>query len=129
MQLALIVIQLALISVAFGLCGFLFLTLKRELHRSERKLRSESAALTAQVDSLAQQLEQWRKEVESIPAGPAVQPGSGINLNKRTKALRMLRMGEGPGQIAATLSMPRKEIQLLVKVQKMIAEATAAPTS
>ena len=46
---------------------------------------------------------------------------SGLNLSKRTQALRMAARGETPEHIAAALSLPDSEVQLLLKVQRMVA--------
>ncbi len=50
---------------------------------------------------------------------------AGMNLNNRIHALRMLRRGEDIGHIAAALGVPRKEVELLIRVQA-IGKARAA---
>jgi hypothetical protein len=39
-----------------------------------------------------------------------------LNLNRRTQVIRMSRRGEPSASIAAALSIPRKEVELLLKV-------------
>lgn len=42
---------------------------------------------------------------------------AGLNLSKRVHALRMLRRGEDVSHVAAALGVPRKEVELLIRVQ------------
>ena len=44
----------------------------------------------------------------------------GLNLSKRSQALRMHRRGEAPAQIAAALNIPSQEVELLIKVQRIV---------
>jgi hypothetical protein len=50
---------------------------------------------------------------------------AGLNLNKRVHAMRMLRRGEDVGHIAAALGVPRREVELMIRVQS-IGKAKAA---
>jgi hypothetical protein len=47
-------------------------------------------------------------------------PKAGFNLSKRSQALRMHRRGEAPGHIASTLELPRQEVELLLKVHRIV---------
>jgi hypothetical protein len=47
---------------------------------------------------------------------------SGMNLNKRTQALRQYRLGQPSGEIAKTLDMPRAEVDLLLKVHRIVSQ-------
>jgi hypothetical protein len=51
---------------------------------------------------------------------PAGIPRAGFNLSKRSQALRMHRRGEAPAQIAAALELPRQEVELLLKVHRIV---------
>jgi hypothetical protein len=44
----------------------------------------------------------------------------GINLSRRSQALRMHRKGDRPEQIAAALEVPRQEVELLLKVHQIV---------
>lgn len=44
---------------------------------------------------------------------------AGLNLSKRVHALRMLRRGEDVSHVAAALGVPRKEVELLIRVQSI----------
>lgn len=53
---------------------------------------------------------------------------SGLNLNRRVQAVRLLRRGEDIGHVCAALGVPRREIELLVRVQRLAAERSASLT-
>jgi len=52
-------------------------------------------------------------------------PRSGMNLNKRIQAGRLLRRGEDVSHVAAALGVQRREIELLMRVQKLSAQRAA----
>jgi hypothetical protein len=81
-------------------------------YRLVRGAEQRSAAARAECN-LA--LESMRKEasVQAIPK-------PGLNLSKRSQALRMRRRGESTAQIAASLDVPRQEIDLLLKVHEIV---------
>ena len=82
--------------------------------QSEAALR----ALRESLNALAAQL----REVQEQPAlmvAPAV-PKPGLNLSKRSQALRMHRRGDSPEQIAAALDVPVQEVELLLKVHRIV---------
>ena len=75
-------------------------------------LRDTVAALAAQVHELQ----------KSPPVGvlePAL-PRPGLNLSKRSQALRLHRRGESAEKIAAELQLPRQEVDLLLKVHRIV---------
>jgi hypothetical protein len=43
-----------------------------------------------------------------------------MNLSKRSQVLRMHRRGDPPDQIATSLAVPRQEVELLLKVQRIV---------
>jgi len=59
------------------------------------------------------------EERAGIPIGaPSVK--ASLNLNKRTQVLRMSRRGERSENIAASLSLPRREVELLLKIHSLV---------
>jgi uncharacterized NAD-dependent epimerase/dehydratase family protein len=54
-----------------------------------------------------------------VPPSPA---RSGLNLSKRTQVLRMHRAGQDVDGIAASLALPRAEVELLIKVHRIVVE-------
>jgi hypothetical protein len=114
------------ILIAAGLLSTLalFTTLKREIlryaNRDKRRLENMMERLI---------------EAERVPEPAALaEPGialvpapmhGGLNLSKRVHAMRMLRRGEDVAHIAAALGVPRREVELMIRVQS-IGKARAA---
>jgi DNA-binding NarL/FixJ family response regulator len=72
----------------------------------------------------AQSLETDLREVER-QTGMLVAPAparSGLNLSKRTHVLRMHRAGQDSAGIAAALALPRSEVELLIKVHRIVVD-------
>ena len=89
--------------------------------RAEGRRSGEEAviqALRAEVEECARRL----RELEQRPASPEIPigPRAGLNLTKRSQALRLHRRGESPAQIAASLDIPRQEVDLLLKVHRIV---------
>jgi len=83
--------------------------------------RSEAAleAMRREMAALVERLEDARPGVDAV-APAAVRPG--FNLSKRSQALRMNRRGDAPERIAAALSVPCQEVDLLLKVHRKLVE-------
>ena len=83
--------------------------------------RSDAAVgvLQQKLDELEQQLEDLRRHASAAPVA-ANAPRACLNLDKRSQALRMHRRGEGPPAIAAALGIPLPEVQLLLKVHRIV---------
>jgi hypothetical protein len=97
---------------ALGLAAtlLLFLGLKREIHaRSVRERK--------RVNGLLERMREPEPEPASAPP-----MRSGLNLNLRVQALRLLRRGEDIDRVAQVLSVPRCEIALLARVQEIAAQ-------
>ncbi len=86
----------------------LFLTLKYEIYglarRQKMRIEAEHAPRPAE------------EEAEVVVPAPL---GAGLNLSKRVHALRMLRRGEDVSHVAAALGVPRREVELLIRVQSI----------
>jgi hypothetical protein len=74
-------------------------------------LRERLDVLTAQVRELERQ--------PAVTLTPGL-PKPGMNVVKRSQALRMHRRGDRPEQIAAALDLPRQEVDLLLKVHSIV---------
>ena len=83
-----------------------------------QRARSDAAieSVKQTLDSLASQLDELQKQAATAP----VIPKAAFNLSKRSQALRMHRRGEAPDQIAALLDVPLQEIDLLLKVHRIV---------
>jgi len=110
-------------AVAIGMvsCLFLFASVQYDLRLGEARSKKKLAALesdwNAKLEVLGERWEELSRVSELlVPPSP---PRSGLNLNKRSQALQMLRRGETPEEIAATLAIPQNEVELLEKVQRI----------
>jgi hypothetical protein len=103
----LLLIQDSLVALALAAVLYLFLGLKRETLKHSRRI----AALTRQL----REIEARGPETVFLPGVPR----SGLNLNKRVQATRLLRRGEDTSHVAAALGVPQTEVELLVRVQAM----------
>ena len=92
--------------------------IKRQKNSESVRDHSDVDAVRTSVDALAAQIH----DLQSHPP-VAVAPGlpkPGMNLNKRSQALRMHRRGETADRIAAALELPRQEVELLIKVHRVV---------
>jgi hypothetical protein len=112
-----------LIALSMGSSIVLFLTLKKDIRRSENRHRRQQVLLQESFDRVEAGMETMKATVQEMEekATNLVAPSparSGMNLNKRAQATRMFRRGDRPEQIAAALGLPQSEIDLLLKVQE-----------
>jgi hypothetical protein len=107
---------LALIASGCVVCLSVFLALKGEI----RKLRSRMANqdLSIKMEEMNTRLRDAEERAGMLVAPAPIR--SGLNLNKRSQAIRMSRRGERPDAIAASLSLPRRQVDLLLKVHGMV---------
>jgi hypothetical protein len=84
------------------------------------------AGLKWELIGLAERLSAVEASVSSVAEPKEVSSGvsvrSGMNLNKRTQALRQYRQGQPSGDIAKTLDMPKAEVDLLLKVHRIVSQ-------
>lgn len=86
---------------------------------SASQLGAAVEAVERAVESLSEEVRELRQSPPSTtPEGGAARPG--LNLSKRSQALRMHRRGEPPEQIAAALAVSRQEVDLLLKVHRIV---------
>jgi len=90
-----------------------------EKETAERRQAHDAALdeLRRTADGLAAKIEEVRQQAA---APPQIAPRSGLNLGKRSQALRMHRRGDSADQIAASLEVPRQEVDLLLKVHRIV---------
>jgi hypothetical protein len=105
--------------IAAGLLSTLalFMTLKREIRRQaeRQKTRIEEMVVRLTQAELAPQPIVQELAMPFLPASLR----AGLNLNKRVHAMRMMRRGEDVSHVAAALGVPRREVELLVRVQSI----------
>ena len=119
--------QYGVAGLGLGFCLYLFLTLKCEMRALEKRGRARESTLEGAVAAVRATLEEARGELRNLQeqAGMLVPPApakSGLNLNKRGQVLQMYRRGQAPEQIARSLGLPLTEIDLLIKVHRIVLE-------
>jgi len=112
----------AVVALALAACLASFMSTRAEVWRLRQTADASQDAIKRQVEEMQSQftaIAQSRPEpVVEAPARPlSLRPG--LNLTRRTQALRMRRRGESAESIAAALSAPRNEIELLLKIYEM----------
>jgi hypothetical protein len=75
-------------------------------------------SLRSDLDGLAAQIHRLQELQAQIPVAAPVR--GGLNLGKRSQALRLHRHGNPPEQIATMLEIPLQEVQLLLKVHQIV---------
>lgn len=120
--------------LAVALCLYLFVTVKAQMRALERCMRREREELEAQVRvaleaagdgrEALREIEQAVEELREANAArpPTAPPRPGINLNVRSQVLRRHRQGEQPVEIARSLGLPQTEVDLLLKVNRLMME-------
>ena len=110
-----------LIGMNSVLCLFFFLCLDHELRITNLRWKRRQTAQESATGELKTQVAQLSARVRDAEerAGvlvPPIAPKSGFNLNKRSQVIRMSRRGEQAEKIAASLNLPQREVELLLKV-------------
>ncbi len=120
-----------LIGINSVLCLVFFLCLDHEVRimnlRWKRRQTSQESATKELKDQMAELsarlLDAEQRTGLLVPPMPT---RSGLNLNTRTQAIRMSRHGDQPQKIAASLHLPQREVELLLKVHEGTAVYSAA---
>jgi hypothetical protein len=99
----------------------LFLSLKREIRDRDRHREEAGRELTETFNALAVRVHELEQDAVQ-PGASAICVTASMNVTKRTHALRRMRQGERPEQIASALNVPLAEIELLAKVNRMVSE-------
>jgi hypothetical protein len=95
----------------------LFLTLKRDIRRLVFRQKTRIEDMMARLEEASRPpAEPVAEEAVTFVPAPL---RAGLNLNKRVHAMRMLRRGEDIAHIAAALGVPRREVELLIRVQSI----------
>jgi hypothetical protein len=75
-------------------------------------------SLRSDLDGLAAQIHRLQ---EFPPQNPVAAPvRGGLNMGKRSQALRLHRHGNPPAQIASMLDIPLQQVELLLKVHQIV---------
>ncbi len=109
-----VLVPYASIVLGLTLTLVLFCSVKIEMRRSARRERRR-------VDDLLERLQ--HDSAAQGPPEPVFVPVAGrpgLNIHRRVHVMRLLRKGETPSHIAATLGIPQKEVELLIRVQEIV---------
>ena len=117
-----------------GACVWLFVLMKAELRGGDKRSRRRAEALEGGLNAvrvslanLSKRLEETERQAGLLAPPPPTR--SGFNLSKRSQAIRMSRRGETPSQISAALELPQGEVDLLLKVHRLVVSLPVTPTA
>jgi hypothetical protein len=82
------------------------------------ELHAAIAAFERALDAHAGRISDLEHQPQ--PAAAPAAPLAGLNLTKRSQALRMHRKGDAPERIATALEVPLQEVDLLIKVHRIV---------
>ena len=110
-------------AVALGLIVtlVLFFSVKVELERATKRERKRMNEIIGRLESAYSTPPSAMPDPVFVP----VSMPAGLNIKRRTHALRLLRKGQDIAHISAALGVPRQEIELLVRVQDLVANSQA----
>jgi flagellar biosynthesis/type III secretory pathway M-ring protein FliF/YscJ len=115
-----LVLPYVLVAIVIVLSLALFIMVKADVRRCAARWAKEREQMQQQQQELLAQISALEGALrERSPAAPAAPIGvrPALNLQRRAQILRLAKQGEEPGQIAAELAVPRKEVELLLKLQ------------
>ena len=109
------------LSAVAASCLLYTFVLHMKMRTLARKSRAQREDIEGRVTQLAKTAEQLKAQLAEMEK-PQWVPAQPLNLNKRGQILRMRRRGERPETIAGALSLPRNEVELLLKVHDLSQE-------
>lgn len=115
----------AVSGVALGSIAFSYVILLRArtlIAAAEKQSAATLQQNEATLEAIRERIETLSGQINDLRREPAVQGRfrPGFNLSKRSQALRMHRRGDPPEQIASALDIPLQELDLLVKVHRIV---------
>ena len=99
--------------------------LRTRAGKQEKTFEAETARLSAEIAELKGQILELEQSSNSIAPGTAaagspIPTGNSVNNTLRSKVLKLHRLGQSPDRIAGSLRVPKGEVDLLVKVHKIV---------
>lgn len=93
--------------------------------KQEKTLEAETTRVSGEMADLKNRMSELERELEHAhratdTAVPATPVGSSVNHTLRSKVLKMHRLGQSADRIADSLRVPQGEVDLLVKVHKIV---------
>ena len=126
-------LEYVFLAAGLSLCTYLFVSLKQELQRLNKRQQEAQQALAEVVEKLRSELAAVQGAMAELDERTAAlpqfhPPKPSMNTSRRSQVLRMHRRGDRPEQIAAALNLPQNEVDLLLKLhQARPGPATAQP--
>ena len=116
--------QYVFIASAIMITLVLFGTIKFELRRELVAAQLRSASLEIRLAELEEKAQTLKNESAALPVNlPVAEMAfSGVNLTKRTQALRLHRQGSDPEVIARNLGVAKGEVNLMLKLHRIIVD-------
>src|SRR6202022_4478279 len=94
--------------------------LRNRIGKCEGKLESAALQITEGLNGLSHRVSELEDADTAAPAGGGLTLASGLNTTLRSKVLKMHRMGQSMDQIADSLRVPKGEVDLLIKVHRIV---------
>jgi hypothetical protein len=115
-----VAISLSLAAACLMASLALWISAKIEARASRKSLQALHLSIETTIRDLGARVEELQSAPASNPIPPVVTTFQSLNLTTRAKALRMHGRGETVSTIAAALGVQREEIDLLVKLDRLI---------
>jgi hypothetical protein len=111
--------------VALALAGIAYFQARAIARAAAKQPDTNTATADAAIAALRSDLDGLAAQIHALQEAPpqnrvAAPARGGLNLGKRSQALRLHRHGNPPGQIASMLEIPLQEVELLLKVQQIV---------
>lgn len=126
MALFLNIIPLVMVAASMAVSVYLFVSLKKEIHGSETRWENAEAKLALEWEALRNRTQEIERELSEAALPGSSTTIAGMNPVKRSQALRRMKQGEGPEQIAAALNLPLSEVELLLKIHHIVEERSTS---
>ena len=98
--------------------------LRARAGKQDKTLETETARLSAEIAELKGKIVELEQSGSPLSSGTtaasAAVTGNSVNNTLRSKVLKMHRLGQSPDRIAGALRVPKGEVDLLVKVHKIV---------
>ena len=125
MILALTAMVTALAMAALGTSLYALYGAQKLCHAARITMKTVREECAAAIEAAQTQYTVLASELESAKLQPVVEilpgtPRPSMNVTRRSQALRLHRKGDSAERIAATLEVPRQEIDLLLKVHQLV---------
>jgi hypothetical protein len=114
------IVQYGALTAVLIACLTLFVSLKFDVAVARRDAEKTCTAMSQQLRDMEAAMGRLREKLAEPREQPSIQISVGLNINRRVQALRMRNRGESVETIAAALRTHRNEIELLLKLHRMV---------